>query len=46
MTCTKVPQNTTLSPFPKNNVKVHEVKENLKLNLANNANILNISEGH
>ena len=36
MTCTKVPQNITLSPFQKNSVKVHEVKENLKLNLANN----------
>ena len=34
MTCTKVPQNITLSPFQKNSVKVHEVKENL--NLTNN----------
>ena len=33
---TKVLQNVTLSPFQKNNIKVHEVKENLKLNLANN----------
>ena len=33
---TKVPQNITLSPFQKNSVKVHEVKENLKLNLTNN----------
>ena len=35
---TKVPQNITLSPFQKNSVKVHEVKENLKLNLTNNGN--------